>query len=453
MNENLPTIINEDAVERINISAIKERVVEMMPELLEEFKTIHENPELGGEEFETAKLVKNALTKMGITILAEGLGGAGIVAEIVGKEDGPTIALRADMDALQLSENPEHEIKSKIPGKMHACGHDVHTASLLGATKILKEMADDGQLNGRVVVIFQSNEEKAINRASGSIPVIKYLEKNEIRQHIKSFFALHVLAMLERGTVLLSDDVQYAGSSFVDVKLKTVGGHGSEIKILPDIDYILSDIKVKVADALEEYWQKDEAIIDSMAPKTTHEADNIILSSGGRSWIVRVVSEDYKRISKEVHDKIKQIIQNSVSSHVTKTIERAESKDQMKPASNYDVELDISIKPHTRPTIHRDQKLVDIVSDSGRDILDKFIRINKKSLATDDFSFFLEEFRGLEIPGVYMAVGGANIEKGIPTKTHHSPDFAVDPEAIGDLVGIHVATALNSLEYFNQSKN
>jgi amidohydrolase len=447
MKENI--LASEENKVENNVQLLDERVNEIIAPLLEQYETIHENPELGGEEFETAKIVRESLEKMGIKILAEGLGGAGIVAEIVGKESGPTIALRADMDALQMTENKSHEIKSAVDGKMHACGHDIHTVSLLGAAQILKEKAGAGDLDGRVILIFQSNEEKAIDRASGSIPVIKFLEKSGVRKDIKSFFALHVLAMLERGTMVLADDVQYAGSSFVDVKLKTVGGHGSEIKVLPDIDYILSDIKVRIADALVDYYERDEAVVDSMAPKTTYEADNIILSSGGRSWIVRVMTEDYKRVSKEIHEKIRGIIQESVSSHLARTLERAESKGIKKNPTNYDIELDIVIKPHTRPTIHRNKDLVNIVNESGKRVLEDFKRINKKNLATDDFSFFLEEFRGQEIPGVYAAIGGANTENGYPSKPHHSPDFAVDPNVIGDLIKVHVTTAISSLGYFN----
>lgn len=452
MNEKIQTDIIERQNTNVDVLVIKRYTDEMMPEMLEQYKTIHENPELGGEEFETAKLIKAELEKNGIKILAEGLGGAGIVAEIVGNENGPTVALRADIDALQMTENPDHEIKSKTPGKMHACGHDIHTVALLGAAKVLKEMADTEKLNGKVILIFQSNEEKAIVKSGGAISIIKFLEKSGIRKDIKAFFSLHVLSLLERGTVMLSDSLQYAGSSFVDVKFKSMGGHGSQIKVLPDIDYILSDIKVKIADAMVDYWEKDEAVVDSMSPKTIHEADNIILSSGGRSWIVRVINEDYKRISKEIHDKIKEIIQDSVSSHIAKTIERSENKGEKRKESDYDVNMEITINPHTRPTIHRDQRLVDIVSESSQSVLENFKRKNEKNLATDDFSFFLEEFRGLEIPGVYMAVGGANTENGYPNVPHHSPNFSVDPESIKDLTEIHISTVLNTFKYLNKEE-
>ncbi len=448
MNENPENNI-EAVSKEAQIIRLKERLAEMMPVMLEQYKTLHENPELGGEEFETAKFIKDALEKMGVKILAEGLGGAGIIAEIEGNKEGPTVALRADIDALQMSENPNHEVKSKVPGKMHACGHDMHTVGLLGAAQVLKEMADGGKLDGNVVLIFQSNEEKAVDKKSGSIPVIKYLEESGIRDRIQAFFALHVLALLERGTVVLTNRLQWAGSSFVEVKMKTIGGHGSQVKVLPDIDYMLSDIKTKVSDTMVEYWEKDEAVVDSMAPKTTYEADNIILSSGGRSWAIRILSEDYKKISSDIQDKIKKIIQESVSSHIKKTIERAEKKGEKRKPSDYDVDLDISIRPNTRPTIHRDINMVNIVGDSASETLDNFKRVDMKSLATDDFSYFLEEFRGLEIPGVYMAIGGANSEKGFPNTPQHSPNFAVDPNSMADLASVHVETVKNALDYFN----
>lgn len=443
----------ENNIEKNEIQAIKERIVDLYPDLLKEYKTIHEHPELGGEEFETARLIKEKLSELDIAILGEGLGGAGIVAEIVGKENGPTIALRADIDALQLTENPEHETQSKTVGKMHACGHDIHTASLLGAAEMLKEMADKNELDGRVVLIFQSNEEKALDKKSGAIPVIKFLEKSGVRSRIKSFFALHVVGVAERGTIFLADKVQYAGSSFVDVKMKTIGGHGSEIKILPDIDYILSDIKVKVADALNDYWERGEAVVDSMAPKTSQEADNIMMSFGERSWVVRVVAEDHKKISGNIHEKIKQIVRESVSSHEKRTIARAEAKGIKRPETAYEVEVDISVKPHTRPVIHRDKELVDLMDGITRESFPKSVRVGITSPATDDFSFFLEEFRGLEIPGIYMALGGANKEKGFPSKPHHSPDFAVDPESIKDLTEIYTLAAKKIIEHFNSKQN
>ena len=449
--EKIPQINKEKSEIEISYDSekIKNRIEVIYPKLFEDYKEIHTHPELGGEEFETSKLIQERLKELGIQILANDIYGTGVVAEIVGKEDGSTVALRADIDALALTENPEHEIKSDTEGKMHACGHDIHTTSLLGAAEILKEMANNNELEGRVILLFQPNEDKAIHRKSGAVSMAKYLEEKGLRDRIKAFSALHVVGPVERGTVFLADRIQYAGSSAIKLELKTLGGHGSEIRVLPDIDYLLSDIKVKVSDQLAEYWDKKEAVVDSMNPRTSTDTDNIIVSEGSRVWTIRVISEDHKRVTGEIQEKIKNIIEESILKHKKQFSERASNHLPQKSSETQEIELDISIIPNTRPTVYRNHVLVDMVDSVAQASLSDFKRIKEGLLATDDFSFLLEEFRGKEIPGTYMAVGGANKEKGISGQ-HHSPDFQVDPESIKDLTAIHVGTVLESIKYFNE---
>ncbi len=430
-----------------NPERVKNNIEIIYQKLFEDYKEMHTNPEFGGEEFETSKLIQKRLNELGIEILANDIDGTGVVAEIIGNEDGPTIALRADMDALALTENPEHEIKSNIEGKMHACGHDIHVTSLLGAAEILKGMAENDELGGRVILLFQPNEDKAVHRKSGAASMAKYLEKEGLRERIKAFYALHVIGSMERGTVLLADRLQYAGANAVELKLKTLGGHGSDIRVLPDIDYLLSDIKVKIADELSDYWDKGEAVIDSMAPKVSNDADNIVLSEGSRVWILRIISEDYKKITNDVRVKIKRIINESISKHKEKFSQRAEKHPHKKTPENYEIEMELKLIPNTRPTVHRNQDLVDISDRVANGILKNYKRITEGVLGTDDFSFLLEELRGKEIPGTYMAVGGASKVKGLIGQ-HHSPDFKVDPESIKDLTAIHVGNVLESINHF-----
>lgn len=422
---------------------------ELDPEILENYSHFHKNPELGGEEFETAKRVEEYLNSLGIEILGKGIGGTGIVARIDGKkEKGSTIALRADMDAL-LIENKE----TKTTEKMHACGHDANTAGLMGAAKILKEMAGNGKLEGDVVLLFQPNEEKAKSRKTGAVQMVKFLEKEGLRDKIKAFLGLHLFSQIERGNVWLSDDIQMAGSGFVDIKLKSRGGHGMDIKTRPDLDLILSSIKKDLSEneTLLNYYKNDEALVDSMGPKNEAKADNVMLSEGNRTFVLRITSHDYKNISKGINKTIKDEVAKIVKDNIEKAKSLATLKGAARSEEDMSVEIDIDVKPNYRPVIHRDQNLVNIASDSAAAVVKNFNRINKSSPASEDFSFYLEEFRGKEIPGIFLMLGAANSEKGLKGP-HHSPDFKFDTEVIKDLSAVYSNFAVNAIESLNKKE-
>ncbi len=140
-----------------DVSALLERKIEAIePALIAVRRDIHAHPELGMETPRTAALVADALTKLGLTPKT-GVGGHGVTAEIEGGAPGPMLLIRADMDALPIAEQTGLDFASTIPGRMHACGHDIHTATLLGVSEILVEMAP--RLRGRVRLVFQPAEE------------------------------------------------------------------------------------------------------------------------------------------------------------------------------------------------------------------------------------------------------------------------------------------------------
>ena len=123
--------------------------------IVEKRRAIHRHPELMYEEFETSRLVQNTLSELGIEYEKD-IAVTGVVG-LVGNGEGPCIALRADMDALPIHEEADVEFRSEIDGKMHACGHDCHTAMLLGAARVLKD--NESEINGTIKLIFQPAEE------------------------------------------------------------------------------------------------------------------------------------------------------------------------------------------------------------------------------------------------------------------------------------------------------
>ena len=182
---------------------------------------MHENPELSGQEYETVKFIMSELDKMGIKYTEVENGG--VLAEIEGKKPGKTVLLRADCDALPVLEkenlNCTRQVWSKKEGLMHACGHDAHTACLLGAAKVLLEKQEE--IEGKVILCFERGEEMA-----GSVKYIfAYMEKNNI--HVDSCFGLHTNLPLETGKVAVNDTNSLAGSFGFDITIEGQGGHGS----------------------------------------------------------------------------------------------------------------------------------------------------------------------------------------------------------------------------------
>ena len=192
---------------------------------------LHQYPELSYEETETTKAIQNWLNEANITIISSNLK-TGVIAEVSGDKNGPIIALRADIDALPIHEETNLSYASKNPGKMHACGHDFHTASILGAAYLLKE--NESSLNGTVRFIFQAAEESG----DGACKVIEagHLE------NVQAIFGMHNKPDLPVGTIGIKDGPLMAGVDRFEIEIQGVGTHAA----VPDagVDPIVASLKL-----------------------------------------------------------------------------------------------------------------------------------------------------------------------------------------------------------------
>jgi len=189
------------------------------PFAVEARRHLHRNPELSFEEKETSEYLAAQLKAMGL-IFQPGIGGYGIKVVFQGSQPGPTIALRADIDALPIQEETGLPYASVKPGIMHACGHDVHTATLLATARALKAVAAD--LPGQVVLIFQPGEEKAPGGASLMI-------KDGVLEnpHVDAIFGLHVFPAMPAGVLAFGAGPRMAAPDEFDVVIRGRGGHGA----------------------------------------------------------------------------------------------------------------------------------------------------------------------------------------------------------------------------------
>ncbi|KAJ0266945.1 IAA-amino acid hydrolase ILR1-like 2 [Hirschfeldia incana] len=178
-------------------------------------RKIHENPELGYEEFETSKLIRSKLDLLGVKYRYP-VAVTGVIGYI-GTGEPPFVALRADMDALAMQEGVEWEHKSKVSGRMHACGHDGHVAMLLGAAKLLQQHRH--VLQGTVVLIFQPAEE-------GLAGAKKMIEEGALK-HVQAIFGIHLTNQFPLGKIASRPGPLLAGSSFFEAVITGKGGHAA----------------------------------------------------------------------------------------------------------------------------------------------------------------------------------------------------------------------------------
>ena len=186
-------------------------------------RDLHQHPELGFREQRTAAVVAARLEALGLPVQRE-VGVTGVVAEL-DNGTGPTIALRADMDALPIQEEADHEYRSKVPGVMHACGHDAHMASLLGAAKLLVTAKARGELpRGTVRFLFQPSEEKS--DAEGQSGAVRMVEAGAM-DNVDAIVGLHVGAHLPRGKLFVSEGPVMAGAEEIFIEVRGKSAHAA----------------------------------------------------------------------------------------------------------------------------------------------------------------------------------------------------------------------------------
>jgi len=199
------------------------RAQELAPELTRIRREIHRNPEMGFQELQTAALVADTLNEIGQIEVRTGIGITGVIGDM-GNNDGPTIAIRADMDALPVHEENDVPYRSQIDGIMHACGHDAHTAMLLGAAHLLRQDMMENKWQGNVRFLFQPSEEAFDEKGvSGATAMIG----DGALEGVDAVIALHVWSESPSGEVYLHDGMSLASVDTFDAWIRGDGGHGA----------------------------------------------------------------------------------------------------------------------------------------------------------------------------------------------------------------------------------
>lgn len=383
---------------------IQDKINKYKDYAIEMRRYFHQNPEPSLKEFATAKKIQEELDSFGIEnkIIAQ----TGVVAWIRGKSEGKTIALRADMDALEITEKSDKPYCSQNQGLMHACGHDAHTASLLGAARILNELKDS--FSGTVKLIFQPGEEVA----QGA----KNMIAEGVLDGVDRIFGIHIWNGLECGKVSVQEGPRMASAGQFEINVKGKGGHGS----LPHETVDAVVVGAAIVMNLQSYVSREISPLDAAVLSIGQ------FHSGTRFNVIP-------------GDAYLEGTTRSLSLEVNKNFEKDLRRIVEFTAKAYRAEVDISYEQKVIPVVN-DPEISAIAEKSVAKILGEKGHVEfPPTTGGEDFSYFLET-----VPGAFAFVGSKRTD-GQETYPHHHEKFDVDEEGIGISMGLYAQVALDLL--------
>lgn len=375
---------------------LKDKIESLSKAYFETYRSVrhhlHAHPELSYKEFNTSQFIQNHLQSLGIPfkVMAE----TGVVALIEGKKSNRVIALRADIDALPIQEENNTAYASKIPGVMHACGHDVHTTILLGAAKILHDTKQDWE--GTVKLIFQPGEEK--NPGGASILIKEGVLENPAPTAI---IGLHVHPILETGKLSFRTGKAMASADEIYVTVKGKGGHAATPHLTADTVLAASELVV----ALQKVVSRDK---DPLSPSVLSICainggftTNVIPSEVKLMGTFRAMDEDWRF---NAHKRMQEVAEGIATSS----------------GAEIDFKIDVGY-----PTVYNDPFITEraksiAVSTVGENNVEE----GELRMGAEDFGYYSQK-----IAGCFFRLGTGNKQKNI-TSGVHTPTFDIDEHAI-----------------------
>ena len=371
---------------------------------------LHANPELSFEEHETSKFVAEELERIGVEF-ETGYVETGIVGLIKGKNPESKItALRADLDALPIHEQNDKPYKSKNEGVMHACGHDVHTASLLGAANILNQVKDD--FEGTIKLIFQPGEERLPGGASLMIK-----EGALENPTPTSIIGQHVYPQLEAGKVGMRPGMYMASADEIHVTIKGKGGHGALPHNCIDPVVITSHILVALQQVISRRTKPGNPSVLTFGRVIADGSTNIIPDEVTLQGTFRAMDEEWRLKAHSIMKKM---------------------AEQMAEAMGGSCDFDIRMG---YPCVVNEEKLTKNSFSAAQDYLGiENVALLEPRMTGEDFSYYSQQ-----MPGCFYRLGTGNKEKGIISGVH-TPTFDIDESALEIGSGLMAWLAVSALK-------
>lgn len=384
----------------MDIQALHKELEEIFPKMVEIRRDLHENPELGFEEVRTPQVIADYLRSLDIDVRTE-VGGRGVVGTLKGGKPGKTIALRADFDALPIQDEKDVEYKSKVPNKMHACGHDGHTATLLGVATVLAKHREE--LEGTVVFLHQHAEEIA---PGGAKPMVE----DGCLDGVDYVFGAHLSSTTPCGTINYCEGYTSAAADAFEITINGKGGHGAHPHTTVDPVLTVGHLVVNLQQIVSRNVDPIESAVLSIGSIHTGNAGNVIPDSVTLNGTIRSYDPD-----------IRDLLENRMKEITEATCALTGANCEIKYSRGYD-----ALWNHPKET----QYLRDVAIET---LGEENVSEKKPGMGAEDFTYYVQK-----VPGTFFNVG-ARLDDDSKVFPHHHPRFDIKEDAL--LVGAKVFVA------------
>lgn len=367
----------------------------------------HIHPELPKQEFNTAKKIEEELAKLGLK--TERVGETGVYAEIHGDVDnGRTIVLRADIDALPVLEEHECEYKSQTDGVMHACGHDAHAAGLLGAARILSKNTD--KFSGTVRLTFQQAEEIGYGA--------RIFVDNGYLDGADRTFGIHMASNVTAGQIVAMPGPNNASVDWFKINVHGLGAHVSTPELGIDAAYIAAEILVSLQALVTRRTSPMDNVLIGVGKVEAGTAYNVVAQEASLEGTIRVLTPEIRKAVKANLERLSKNI-----------------------AETYGGTVDIEWADFTSPLINDEESAKEVQSVAFRLFGESNVITKREpALGGDDFAEYI-----LKVPGCYAYVGSGNDERPETRVAHHNSHFDIDEKALLVSVQLYAAYAVDFL--------
>ncbi|MCM3626337.1 M20 family metallopeptidase [Paenibacillus glycanilyticus] len=370
---------------------IKEQLQRLYPDMVRWRRHLHQNPELSFQEVHTSRWIADQLNAFGCEVRKD-VGGHGLLVTIKGDLPGPVVALRADIDALPIQDEKECDYRSKVPGVMHACGHDGHTAALLAVASYYQQ--HKAELAGERRLIFQPAEEQTPGGA------LRMIEDGAL-DGVDAIYGVHLWSPLPYGQASTKPGPFMAAADEFTLEIVGLGGHGGMPHKTVDTIVIGSALVQSVQSIVGRNVDPLKPAVVTIGSFQAGTTNNVIAERCVMKGTVRTFDEETRKLT---HERLEQLVKHTCGMYGAK----------------YDYHMRIGYPP----VVNDEQEAGRFFRVSGELFGEANTIRSEAMMVAEDFSYYLEK-----VPGCFMFIGAGNEETGV-VHAHHHPRFDIDERAM-----------------------
>lgn len=384
---------------------IQEKINQFYPKVVEWRRYFHQHPELSYKEQKTSERIADFLESLDLQV-KKNVAGFGVTGLLIGEQPGPTIALRADMDALPIQDKKQCEYRSQVPGVMHACGHDGHMSILMGTAAILSQMKK--RIKGNILFLFQPAEEVPPGGA-------KKMVEAGVLEGVDAIYGIHLWTPLPLGTIGIAKELVMGNSDQFQVEIYGKGGHGGLPHQAVDSIVIASQIVCQLQSIVSRQIDPIESGVITVGQIEGGRAFNVVAE---RARLIGTTRSFDPQVREYLLERIEQVVKSVCQAYGA--------------SYKYDV-------LYGYPAVINDPKKAERVWQIAKKHLKGIeVQTMKPMMTGEDFAYYLQEK-----PGVFCYVGAGNAEREMDYP-HHHPRFDFDEAAMKTAMELFIQIALHN---------